>query len=155
MLMRRTSLLVLSAILICAVDVSLVTRGKAGERQKEAAAIDGVHTATIFLGSRHDGTSSVMPGDLVSILVTRDFDGRPVSAVILEAIPVVAVREPESNGADWPFTGHSVVVELDAVQAQKIVLAQQIGQLSAMLADRSPCRSDHFANGCLEGPVRP
>jgi pilus assembly protein CpaB len=79
----------------------------------------------------------VLPGDFVDIVIIAD-DGSPkrqsYSDILLEHVKVLAIDQVASEGEGQPTVAKAVTVEVTKEQAQKILLATNIGKLSLILA---------------------
>ncbi|MEO1776328.1 MAG: Flp pilus assembly protein CpaB [Pseudomonadota bacterium] len=76
----------------------------------------------------------ISPGDRVDILFAERVDGNLTSRVILADVLVIAVDQTsQGNTSLGPRVGRTATVEVDAREAQKLSLAQQIGSLSLTL----------------------
>jgi pilus assembly protein CpaB len=79
----------------------------------------------------------VLPGDFVDIVIIAD-DGSPkrqsYSDILLEHVKVLAIDQVASEGEGQPTVAKAVTVEVSKEQAQKILLATNIGKLSLILA---------------------
>ncbi len=149
MRIRDVSILLLSAALGGAAVFYLAAPGKAGEPQDMPAALpEGMRAVSISVDSLPGDAPNVGPGDRVDILLTPTPEYQFDSRVILQGILVIAVSNQEDTGAGWPFAEQTVVVDIDAVQAQKLAIARQIGRLSAMPSEPPPCLSDFFTLNC-------
>lgn len=142
MRIRDVSILLLSA----ALGGAAVSPGKAGEILDTPAALpEGMRAVSISVDSLPGDAPNVGPGDRVDILLTPTPEYQSGSGVILQGILVIAVSKKEDTGAGWPFNEQTVVVDIDAVQAQKLAIARQIGRLSAMPSEPPLCLSDFFS----------
>lgn len=81
----------------------------------------------------------VRPGDTVDVLLTRSFEGDGAGAqdmrtdVILQRVKVLAIDQIANEKDTEPKVGKTAVVEVDLLDAQKLVLAQRLGALSLAL----------------------
>jgi len=79
----------------------------------------------------------VLPGDFVDIVLIAD-DGstkrQSYSDILLEHVKVLAIDQVASEGEGQPTVAKAVTVEVTKEQAQKILLATNIGKLSLILA---------------------
>jgi pilus assembly protein CpaB len=83
---------------------------------------------------RIDGASSELQklsaGDRVDVFLVRLLKEQPVESLILQDIRILAIAEPQTADAELASTDRQVAFELDeGVQEQKLLLAQQVGQL--------------------------
>jgi pilus assembly protein CpaB len=84
----------------------------------------------------------VLPGDVVDVLVTRtptvsNGNGAvgQITDVLLQKVRVIAIDQDASDSTDKPAVGKTATLEVTQVEAQKLALAQQIGQLSLALVN--------------------
>ena len=75
----------------------------------------------------------VAPGDRVDIMLIRDIEGQLVSSIIMQDVPVIATDQRANAEAMGARVFRMVTVEVDVAQAQRLVLAQQVGRLSLTL----------------------
>jgi len=79
----------------------------------------------------------VLPDDFVDIVIIAD-DGstkhQSHSDILLEHIKVLAIDQAASEGQGQPTVAKAVTVEVTKEQAQKILLATNIGKLSLILS---------------------
>jgi pilus assembly protein CpaB len=83
----------------------------------------------------------VLPGDRVDILLTREVGGSQVTQVLAENVRVLGVDQTSDEATDKPQVSRAVTIEVTPEQAQKIPLAQAVGQVSLALrniADQLP-----------------
>jgi len=82
----------------------------------------------------------VLPGDVVDVLVTRtpmnpNGNSQQITDVLLQKIRVIAIDQDASDSTDKPAIGKTATLEVSQVDAQKLALAQQVGQLSLALVN--------------------
>ena len=75
----------------------------------------------------------VLPGDHVDIILIRDFGGSPVTDILLQNIKVLGIDQDANQSRQQPGVVRAVTFEVTPTQSQKLVLAQQVGQLSLAL----------------------
>lgn len=81
----------------------------------------------------------VLPGDTVDVFVTRSqpaFDGGPpqqITDVLLQGTRVIAIDQNANDASKDPAVGKTATLEVNQVDAQKLVLGQQVGQLTLVL----------------------
>ncbi|MEM1384935.1 MAG: Flp pilus assembly protein CpaB [Pseudomonadota bacterium] len=121
-----------------------------GERPRMAMQLaDGKRAVTIRIDAVSGVGGFVAAGDHVDIILTRTIDGRLVSNAILLEVPVIAVDQVSDNEQRGPRIGRTATVEVDAEDAQKLALAQQVGRLSFTLRSVRDVAQDG------EGEIRP
>jgi pilus assembly protein CpaB len=107
---------------------------KFGESPRMARNLgEGKRAVSISVDAVSGVAGFVAPGDRVDILLTRSAEGQLLSSVILQGITVIAVDQDQYTGSAITRVGRTVTVEVDTRQAQKLAVAQQIGNLSLTL----------------------
>jgi len=109
-----------------------------GQRASLASLLDeGKRAVTVSVDDVRGVAGFVLPGDFVDIVVIAD-DGstkrQSYSDILLEHIKVLAIDQVASEGEGQPTVAKAVTVEVTKEQAQKILLATNIGKLSLILA---------------------
>jgi pilus assembly protein CpaB len=80
----------------------------------------------------------VLPNDRVDVLLTRQQQNNPTTDILLQNVKVLAIDQVAQNPTDKdrkdkPMLAKVVTVEVSPVDAEKLVLAQQLGTLSLAL----------------------
>ena len=79
----------------------------------------------------------VLPGDMVDVFVTRTMqDGvgsQQITDVLLQNTRVIAIDQNANDSSKDPAIGKTATLEVNQVDAQKLVLGQQVGQLTLVL----------------------
>jgi pilus assembly protein CpaB len=126
------------------VNQPLLAADLSGEGQNASIAAllpDGMRAATVRINDVSGVAGFVKPNDTVDVLITRQPIGggagaQQVTDVLLQNVRVIAMGS-DAVGADGkPSPTNSTTLEVTPVDAQKLVLGQQLGQLS--LALRKP-----------------
>src|SRR5262249_23538608 len=109
-----------------------------GQRASLASLLDeGKRAVTVQVDDVRGVAGFVLPGDFVDIVVIAD-DGstkrQSYSDILLEHIKVLAIDQVASEGEGQPTVAKAVTVEVTKEQAQKILLATNIGKLSLILS---------------------
>jgi pilus assembly protein CpaB len=109
-----------------------------GQRASLALALDeGKRAVTVQVDDVRGVAGFVLPGDFVDIVIIAD-DGtakrQSYSDILLEHIKVLAIDQVASEGDGKPTVAKAVTVEVTKEQAQKILLATNIGKLSLILS---------------------
>ena len=126
------------------VNQPLLAADLSGEGQNASIAAllpDGMRAATVRINDVSGVAGFVKPNDTVDVLITRQPIGggtgaQQVTDVLLQNVRVIAMGQ-DAVGADGkPSPTSSTTLEVTPVDAQKLVLGQQLGQLS--LALRKP-----------------
>jgi pilus assembly protein CpaB len=82
----------------------------------------------------------VLPGDVVDVLITRtptvaNGSAGQITDILLQKVRVIAIDQDASDSTDKPAIGKTATLEVAQVDAQKLALAQQVGQLSLALVN--------------------
>jgi pilus assembly protein CpaB len=96
---------------------------------------DGMRAAAVRLNDVSGVAGFVQPNDSVDVLITRQPIGAPSQQtdVLLQNIRVIAIDQ-DAQGADGkPVVARTATLEVNPVDAQKLALGQQVGQLSLVL----------------------
>lgn len=115
-----------------------------GGRASLSAIIEAdMRAATIRVNDVHGVAGFVLPGDRVDVLITRSRQGDAaasghgvrslVADVLLQNVKVLGIDQQADERKDKPMVAKAVTLEVTPSQAQKLVLAQQIGTLSLAL----------------------
>jgi pilus assembly protein CpaB len=80
----------------------------------------------------------VLPNDRVDVLLTRQQQSNPTTDILLQNVKVLAIDQvaqstSDKDRKDKPMVAKVVTVEVSPVDAEKLVLAQQLGTLSLAL----------------------
>jgi pilus assembly protein CpaB len=97
---------------------------------------DGMRAAAVRINDVSGVAGFVQPNDTVDVLVTRTIpgsDNRQVTDVLLQNVKVIAIDQ-DAKGADGkPVLARTATLEVNPTDAQKLALAQQVGQLGLTL----------------------
>ena len=96
---------------------------------------DGMRAAAVRINDVSGVAGFIQPMDTVDVLVTRTLPegNRQVTDVLLQAVKVIAIDQ-NAQGADGkPIVAKTATLEVNPTDAQKLALAQQVGQLSLVL----------------------
>jgi pilus assembly protein CpaB len=78
----------------------------------------------------------LLPNDRVDVLVTRTPLGpeaQPITNVLLQDVKVIGIDQTADPAVDKPAVVKTVTVQVTQVQAQKLALAQRVGNLNLVL----------------------
>src|SRR4249919_2950690 len=126
------------------VNQPLLAADLSGEGQNASIAAllpDGMRALTVRINDVSGVAGFVKPNDTVDVLITRspiggNGEGAQVTDVLLQNVRVIAMGT-DAVGADGrPSPTNSTTLEVNPLDAQKLVLGQQLGSLS--LALRKP-----------------
>lgn len=81
----------------------------------------------------------IAPGDRVDVYLTRpaEEDNLPYTDQFMQGVRVLAVGQDSNPGKDKPEVVRTATLEVTALQAQRVALAQTVGQLSLSLRNIS------------------
>jgi pilus assembly protein CpaB len=112
-----------------------------GGRAAISAVLDPTKRAVAVRVSDVAGVAGfVLPGDVVDVLITRtpmvaNGNSQQITDVLLQKVRVIAIDQDASDSTDKPAIGKTATLEVAQVDAQKLALAQQVGQLSLALVN--------------------
>jgi pilus assembly protein CpaB len=96
-----------------------------------------MRASTIRVNDINGVAGFVLPGDHVDIMLTRGAGGggesNLLTDILLQNVKVLAIDQDANEDRAQPAVVKAVTVEVTPVQAQKLVLAQRLGQLSLAL----------------------
>jgi pilus assembly protein CpaB len=116
-----------------------------GARASLSVAIDpDMRAFTISVNAIHGVAGFVLPGDRVDVLLTRKRSGDLITDILLQNMKVLATDQDSNEAREGPKVSRSVTLEVTPAQAQKLVLAQEVGTLSLALR--------HIGNAKAEAP---
>ena len=97
---------------------------------------DGMRAAAVRVNDVSGVAGFIQPMDMVDVLITRSLPGnanQQVTDVLVQAVKVIAMDQ-NAQGADGkPVVARTATLEVNPMDAQKLALAQQVGQLSLVL----------------------
>lgn len=121
------------------VNEPILTNKISGEGQGASIASllpDGKRAAAVRINDVSGVAGFIQPNDSVDVLITRQVAGADdvqLTDVLLQNVRVIATDQ-DAKGADGkPVLAKTATLEVDPIDAQKLALAQQIGQLSLVL----------------------
>jgi pilus assembly protein CpaB len=100
---------------------------------------DGMRAATVRINDVSGVAGFVKPNDTVDVLITRQpigadgSSGPQVTDVLLQNVRVIAMGTQTVGADGQPSPTNSTTLEVNPLDAQKLVLGQQLGQLSLSL----------------------
>src|SRR5712671_8031165 len=111
-----------------------------GQRASLASLLDeGKRAVTVQVDDVRGVAGFVLPGDFVDIVMIADEASnrrQSFSDILLEHVKVLAIDQIADDGDGKPTVARAVTVEATKEQAQKILLATNIGRLSLILGGR-------------------
>lgn len=125
------------------INQPLLAADLSGEGQNASIAAllpDGMRAATIRINDVSGVAGFIKPNDSVDVLITRQAigpdgasSGRQVTDVLLQNVRVIAMGQDASGADGKPKATRNTTLEVTPVDAQKLVLGQQLGNLSLVL----------------------
>ncbi|MFK7945531.1 MAG: Flp pilus assembly protein CpaB [Paracoccaceae bacterium] len=105
-----------------------------GESSRMATRVsEGKRAFTIPINAVSGVAGHVLAGDRVDILVTRTISRQLTTSVILQNVLVIATDQRANTEQDRARVASTATVEVSPTEAQKLVLAQQVGRLTLTL----------------------
>src|SRR5262249_33859902 len=119
-----------------------------GQRASLASVLEeGKRAVTVRVDDVRGVAGFVLPGDFVDIVMIADelsSKRQSYSDILLEHVKVLAIDQIASEGEEKPKVAQAVTLQVTKEQAQKILLATNIGKLSLLLG--RPIESGRDAN---------
>ena len=99
---------------------------------------DGKRAVAVRVNDVSGVAGFIQPNDSVDVLVTRAVtsggsSGQQITDVLLQNIKVLAMDQQATDADGKPIMAKTATLEVNPVEAQKLALAQQVGQLSFVL----------------------
>ncbi len=126
-----------------------------GGRASLSSVIDeGMRASTIRVNDIHGVAGFVLPGDRVDIMLTRNLGmdtnsaqtpDKLVTELLLQNVRVLGIDQDANEKRQNPGVAKAITVEVTPDQAQKLVLAQQLGTLSLALRGVADARPEQPA----------
>src|SRR5262245_49654535 len=105
-----------------------------GQRATLSALLDeGKRAVTVRVDDVRGVAGFVLPGDRVDVVLIRSNNNESFSDVLLQHVKVLAVDQLANERQENPTVVRAVTLELDTDQAQKVILATNVGKLSLIL----------------------
>lgn len=106
---------------------------------------DGKRAASVRINDVSGVAGFVQPNDSVDVLITRTISNGDRAAqltdVLLQNVRVIAIDQQAKNADGSPKVAKTATLEVNPLDAQKLALAQQVGDLSLVL--RKPGEQDN------------
>jgi pilus assembly protein CpaB len=117
-----------------------------GQRALLSALLDeGQRAVTLRVDDVRGVAGFILPGDFVDVVLIAE-DGPPrrenYSEILLQHLKVLAVDQLASERQEQPTVAKAVTIEATPEQAQKLLLATNIGKLSLILRRPEEARAD-------------
>jgi pilus assembly protein CpaB len=137
-----------------------------GQRASLATVLEeGKRAVTVQVDDVRGVAGFVLPGDFVDLVMIADEVSnkrQSYSDILLEHVKVLAIDQLASEADGKPTVARAVTVEVTKEQAQKILLATNVGKLSLLLSrptetssDPSRRISERDIGRVIPDPVRP
>ena len=98
---------------------------------------DGMRAATVRINDVSGVAGFIQPNDTVDVLITRSAPGgdqrTQATDVLLQNIRVIAMDQNAKNANGTPAVARTATLEVTPLDAQKLALAQEVGNLSLLL----------------------
>jgi pilus assembly protein CpaB len=110
----------------------------AGQGASIAALLpDGMRAASVRINDVSGVAGFIQPNDSVDVLITRTIQGSDtasqVTDVLLQNVRVIAIDQQSKNADGTPKVAKTATLEVAPLDAQKLALAQQVGDLGLVL----------------------
>lgn len=125
------------------VNQPLLAADLSGEGQNASIAAllpDGMRAASVRINDVSGVAGFIRPNDTVDVLITRQplsndgsASGNQVTDVLLQNIRVVAMDQNATGNDGKPQVSRTATLEVSPVDAQKLALGQQLGDISLVL----------------------
>lgn len=124
--------------------------GFGGRASLSSVISDDMRATTIRVNDVHGVAGFVLPGDRVDILLTRNLGmdtnsqqtpDKLATELLLQNVRVLGIDQDANEKRENPGVARAVTTEVSPEQAQKLVLAQQIGTLSLALRSITDARA--------------
>jgi pilus assembly protein CpaB len=128
------------ALMPIAVNEPILEGKISGEGQGASIAAllpEGMRAASVRINDVSGVSGFIQPNDSVDVLVTRqlpgDNGGQQVTDVLLQNVRVIAIDQEAKNADGSPKVAKTATLEVAPLDAQKLALGQQVGDLSLVL----------------------
>ena len=105
-----------------------------GQRASLSALIEnGLRAVTVRVDDVRGVAGFILPGERIDIVLVQGSREESASDVILQNVRVLAVDQLADEKQEAPRLARNVTVEVNTEQAQKLILASEVGRLSMIL----------------------
>jgi pilus assembly protein CpaB len=136
-----------------------VLRGKitgAGQRASLSALLEeGYKAVTIRVDDVRGVAGFVLPGDHVDVVLIRNEKGDTYSDVLIQHVKVLAVDQLANERQEKATVARAVTLRVTTEQAQKILLAGDVGKLSLILRQAGEANAERARRVTEEDLGRP
>lgn len=113
--------------------------GIGGRAAVSALLPEGMRAVAVGVNAVTGVGGLITPGDVVDVLVTREMGGQDaddkdqMTDIVLEKVRVIAIDQVSDEDKTDPKVAKTATLEVDAVGAQKLALAREVGTISLAL----------------------
>ena len=108
--------------------------GEDGRASLSAQITSSMRAITIRVNDILGVAGFVLPGDRVDLLLTREIsDNNPVTSILLQNVKILGIDQNADEASDGTQLGNAATMEVTPEQAQRIVLATTVGEISLAL----------------------
>jgi pilus assembly protein CpaB len=140
------------ALMAMAANEPILARKVTGPGQGASIAAllpDGKRAAAVRINDVSGVAGFVKPNDSVDVLVTRqaasdNANASQLTDVLLKNVRVIALDQDAANQDGKPAVAKTATLEVTPLDAQKLALAQQVGEISLVLRKPGATEDDPF-----------
>jgi pilus assembly protein CpaB len=126
------------ALMTIAINEPVLASKISGEGQGASIAAllpEGMRAATVRINDVSGVAGFIQPNDSVDVLITRTPPGanQQLTDVLLQNVRVIAIDQEAKNSDGTPKLARTATFEVSPIDAQKLALAQEAGNLSLVL----------------------
>lgn len=107
--------------------------GEGGRASITSVLRPDMRAAAVRISDVSSAGGFILPGDTVDVLVTRSAEGgggaTQIADVLLQNVRVLAVDLNANNSTEQPAVAKTATLEVSQINAQKLALAQTVGQI--------------------------
>jgi len=126
------------ALMTISINEPVLASKISGEGQGASIAAllpEGMRAATVRINDVSGVAGFIQPNDSVDVLITRTVTGgnQQFTDVLLQNVRVIAIDQEAKNSDGTPKLARTATFEVSPIDAQKLALAQEAGNLSLVL----------------------
>lgn len=115
-----------------------------GQRASLSALIEnGMRAVTVRVDDVRGVAGFILPGERIDIVLVQGARDESASDIILQNVRVLAVDQYANESQEQPKIARAVTVEVNSEQAQKLILASEVGRLSMILRQAGNSTAEH------------
>ena len=108
--------------------------GEDGRASLSAQITSSMRAITIRVNDILGVAGFVLPGDRVDLLLTREVaDNNPVTSILLQNVKILGIDQNADEATGGTQLGNAATMEVTPEQAQRIILATTVGEISLAL----------------------